>query len=153
MTNTNISTGFSILRFCRNNVLSLCSFALLLSCTDGDDFDYSKNGLLITGTEQGAIQNFVVEETPATYPITVKTTKKTDTDLTVTLAIDPSLVENYNAVNNTSYYPIPEGSVELDDSQVLIKEGSAQSSAAIVRVVSTEDFQEGRTYLIPVTIR
>ena len=144
---------FSVLRFFRNNILSLCSFALLLSCTDGDDFDYSKNGLLITGTEQGAIQNFVVEETPATYPITVKTTKKTDTDLTVTLAIDPSLVENYNAVNNTSYYPIPEGSVELDDSQVLIKEGSAQSSAAIVRVVSTEDFQEGRTYLIPVTIR
>ncbi len=144
---------FSVLRFCRNNVLSLCSFALLLSCTDGDDFDYSKNGLLITGTEQGAIQNFVVEETPATYPITVKTTKKTDTDLTVSLAIDPSLVENYNAVNNTSYYPIPEGSVELDDSQVIIKEGSAQSSAVNVRVISTEGFQEGRTYLIPVTIR
>lgn len=148
-----IPPRFSVLRFCRNNVLSLCSFALLLSCTDGDDFDYSKNGLLITGTEQGAIQNFVVEETPATYPITVKTTKKTDSDLTVSLAIDPSLVENYNAVNNTSYYPIPEGSVELDDSQVIIKEGSAQSSAVNVRVISTEGFQEGRTYLIPVTIR
>ena len=31
---------FSVLRFFRNNILSLCSFALLLSCTDGDDFDY-----------------------------------------------------------------------------------------------------------------
>ncbi len=131
--------------------LCLC-LSLLLSCSDGDDFDYSKNGLLVTGTEQGAIQNFVVEDTPAAYPITVKTTKKVDGNVSVSLAIDPTLVERYNAANHTSYYPIPAGAATLSDSEVTIAEGTAQSSAATVSVVNTDDFQEGRTYLIPVTI-
>lgn len=128
------------------------TLCLLMACSDGDDFDYSKNGLLIAGTEQGAIQNFVVEATPATYAVTVKTTKKAESDITVGLAIDPSLVDAYNAANNTSYYAIPAESVVLDDSQVAIGTGTAQSTAATVRVVSTDRLQEGRTYLIPVTI-
>jgi hypothetical protein len=133
-------------------LLTACSF-LLDSCTDGDDFKYNKNGLLVTGTEKVNVQKFVVEDTPSAYGITVKSTKKVDEDVNLTMAIDTSLVTKYNSENGSSYYPIPLSCVELDNPNLTIDEGSAVSTSANVKVTSTEDFVEGLSYLIPVTIK
>ncbi|MBQ9570959.1 MAG: DUF1735 and LamG domain-containing protein, partial [Prevotella sp.] len=57
-----------------------------------------------------------------------------------------------NKLNGTSYQPIPQNAVQLENTQVTIKEGTAISTSAAVRVVSTEDFTEGVTYVIPVTV-
>ncbi len=126
----------------------------LMSCnSEGDNFDFGKNGLLITGTGSSVVQSFVVEDTPSTYPITVSSTRKVNEDMKLTIAIDNSLVESYNTQNGTNFYPIPEGAVELSGTEVTLKAGTALSSAVDVSVVSTEDFAEGRTYMIPVTIK
>ena len=71
----------------------------------------------------------------------------------MTLGLDASKVEEYNKENTTNYFAVPESAVEIVNPQVKIASGSAVSSAAQVKVVSTEDFVEGRTYLIPVTIK
>lgn len=126
----------------------------LVSCnSEGDNFDFGKNGLLITGTGSSVVQSFVVEDTPSTYPITVSSARKVNEDMKLTIAIDNSLVESYNTQNGTNFYPIPEGAVELSGTEVTLKAGTALSSAVDVSVVSTEDFAEGRTYMIPVTIK
>lgn len=140
---------------------SILSAALLLlaggfgltSCTDGDDFDWNKSGLFVSGTENNPVVKFTVEDTPASYSVTVQSTKTVSSDVTIQLAIDSSKVSEYNAQNNTTYFSIPESAVELDNPQVTIAAGSAISSVATVRVVSTEDFVDGRTYVVPVTVK
>lgn len=125
----------------------------LTGCTDGDDFNYDRNGLLITGTESSPLQKFVVEDTPASYPITVSSTKKVGSDVDLTIAIDTTLVAQYNKENGTNYYAIPDGAVKLSGTSLKIKAGEAISSAANVEMSSTDNFKEGRTYMIPVTIK
>ena len=141
---------------------SLMSAALLLMAggtvltgcnAEGDDYDYCKNGLLVVGTEVTPVQKFVVEDTPSSYPISIQATSKVESDVKVSLAIDTALVSQYNLKNGSSYYGIPLDCVELENSEVTIKAGSAVSTATAVKVVSTESFVEGRSYMIPVTIK
>ena len=63
--------------------------ALLSSCNaEGNNFDFEKNGLLMTGTEINPVQKLVVEDTPSAYNLTVKATRKVDQDTKVELSID-----------------------------------------------------------------
>ena len=102
-------------------------------------------------TERGLLK-FTVEETPSTYPITVSATGKAKEDITVSIKVDNSLVEKYNADNKTSYYATPEGAVALEKSQVVIEKGKATSDISLLSVVSADEFVDGRIYIIPVTI-
>ena len=120
--------------------------------SEGDRFDYQKVGLLISGTEQVPVQRFTVDGLPAAYAVTVKATRRCQSPVTVRLAIDTALVRAYNAKHGTAYYPVPASSVTLENSEVTIPQGEALSTAAQVKVVSTDDFIEGATYVVPVTI-
>ena len=141
--------------------LNIISAALLMiagsvftACnSEGDDFKWDKSALFLSGTENNPIVKFVVEDTPASYAVTVQSTKKVDSDVKVELAIDASKVDEYNAANGSNYVAAPEGSVELEQSTVTISAGAAISSAANVKVLSTEELVEGRNYVIPVTMK
>ena len=134
-------------------VALLLALSLAACNSEGDNFDYQKVGLLISGTEQMPVQRFTVDELPASYAVTVKATRRCSKDVTMSLAIDTALVRDYNAKHGTAYYPVPASSVALENDVVTIKQGEALSTAAQVKVVSTDDFIEGATYVIPVTIR
>lgn len=135
--------------FCSVALFGLC----LLACSEGDDFDYNKNVAYITGTEVTPIAKFVVEDTPSSYAVTASTAMQVDKDVKVKFAIDPSLVDVYNTENNTSYYPIPDGAVEISGEDAVINKGKTFSSPATIKLVSTENFSDGRIYLIPVTMQ
>lgn len=131
----------------------IAALALLLgSCTEADKFDPNKEVILMTGTDSAPLLKFTVEETPSTYPITVSATGKAKEDITVSIKVDNSLVEKYNAENKTSYYATPEGVVALEKSQVVIEKGKATSDISLLSVVSADEFVDGRIYIIPVTI-
>lgn len=134
-------------------VAALFGLAMFTACSDGDDFDYGKKGIFVTGTETDPLVKFVVEDTPSSYAITAQSTKKATSDIKVDFAIDNSLLEGYNSTHATSFQPVPDGSVEIENPEVEIKEGSALSSVAKVKVVNTENFADGVTYVIPVTIK
>lgn len=135
------------------NLLFFTCLAMLFGCTEGDNFNYNKKGILITGTESDPLIKFSVEDTPSTYPITAKATKKVTSDVNIIFAIDTTLVAKYNQKNGTSFFAPPAGSVELEHPEVVISSGTALSSAAQAKVVDTENFKDGRTYVIPVTIK
>ena len=136
------------------SALCIAAFLITAGCTsEGDKFDYNKKVLLITGTDKDPLTQFVVEDTPASYIVTASATDKVTEDVTVTFAQDNSLVDVYNADNKTNYYAIPENSVQLEGTEGVIKAGRASSTGVTVRIISTEDFKEGRTYVIPVTIK
>jgi hypothetical protein len=130
----------------------LIALAFAACDSEGDKFDYQKVGLLISGTEQVPVQRFTVEDLPAACAVTVKATRRCSKAVTVRLAIDTALVRSYNAKHGTAYYPVPASAVTLENSEVTIPEGEALSSSAQVKVLSTDDFIEGATYVIPVTI-
>lgn len=140
-----------------NKKIGQCFIAMLSvflwGCAEGNSFDYNKNVLYITGTEEDPVKKFVVEDTPASYPVTVSSTAKVDEDVDVKFVFDPSAVETYNAKHKTNFYAVPESAISIEGSNVSIKKGSTFSDPAYVKVVSTEDFQEGRTYLIPLTVQ
>ena len=133
--------------------VALVLVALAACDSEGDKFDYNKVGLLITGTEQVPVQRFTVDELPAAYAVTVKATRRCERAITLQLAVDTSLVRAYNASHGTAYYPVPASCVSIEDSEVIIKQGEALSTAAQVKVLNTEGFIEGATYVIPVTIK
>ena len=137
------------------NITAILLMALSLAAcnSEGDKFDYGKVGLLITGTEQVPVQRFTVDELPSTYAVTVKATRRTASDVIVRLAIDTALVRTYNAQHGTAFYAVPLSSVKLENNEVTIRQGEALSTTAQVKVVSTDDFIEGVTYVIPVTIQ
>nr|WP_320057907.1 DUF1735 and LamG domain-containing protein [uncultured Bacteroides sp.] len=124
----------------------------IVSCTEGDKFDYGKTVVLITGTETTPVTKFVVEDTPSTYAVTASATNVVDKDVKVTFAIDNSQVEAYNKEHGTNYFALPDGAVTLDGANAVIQAGKSYSTPSIVKVVSTENFAEGRVYVVPVTM-
>lgn len=142
------------------NISKLSAVALIAlgamavaSCSDGDDFDYNKKGIFVTGTESTPLVKFSVEDTPSTYTVTAQTTKKAESNIKVDFAIDNSLVDEYNEKNGSSFFAAPEGTVVIDNPEVTISAGAALSSTAQVKVVSTEGWDDSRTYVVPVTIK
>jgi hypothetical protein len=131
--------------------LSACLF-VLSSCNDADNFDYSKEVLVMTGTEDSPIVSFVVEDTPSSYPVTVSATGKVTETVNVDLKVDNSLVDKYNREHKTSYYALPESAFQFKDPKVTIETGKAASDPTSLTLTSTEDFVDGRIYIIPVTI-
>ncbi len=132
-------------------VTAVCAF-MVFGCNDADRFDYDKEVLIMTGTDSNPIVKFTVEDTPSTYAVTVSATGKVTSPVTVTLAIDNSLVDTYNSEHQTSYYSLPTSALSLTDNVVTIETGNASSSIASLQVLSTDDFIDGRVYIIPVTM-
>lgn len=131
--------------------VAICLFA---GCnSEGDNFDYGKEVILVTGTEESPLVKFVVEDTPSSYIVTASSTGKVSNDVTVNFAQDNSLVDTYNTAHSTNYFAIPESAVKVVGSEGVIKAGSAASTGVTVSIVSTEDFINGRTYVIPITIK
>lgn len=124
------------------------------ACTaDGDSFEYGKTGFLMTGTEKNPLVKFSIENPGDAYSVTVSSTAKVTEDVTLSLAIDNSLVEQYNAENGTNFAACPEGVAKLSESTVKIKAGSALSDAVKMSIETMDKFEDGPTYLVPVTIK
>lgn len=128
--------------------------ALVMSaCTEGDKFDYSPNVAFMSGTDVNPITKFVVEDTPSFENVSVSLSKPAEKDLHVRLAIDPSKVDEYNKAHNTNFFAVPNGCAELVTTEAVIPAGKSFSEAVQVRMNSTATFEEGRVYVVPVTIK
>lgn len=109
--------------------------------------------ILVTGTEVSPIVKFSVENTPAEYTVTATVTHKAQQDINVRFEFDPGAVDKYNAENKTTYYTVPESAINITNLSTVIKAGSAASTPVSVKVISTSPLLDGRSYLIPLTIR
>jgi hypothetical protein len=117
-----------------------------------------KNGfgdavILITGTESTPIVKFSVENTPSEYNVTATATYRATEDMQVGFALDTAAVASYNKEHNTTYYAVPAGAIDISNLETVIKAGSSTSSAVSVKVISTSPLVDGRSYLIPLTIK
>jgi hypothetical protein len=140
--------------YIKKGLFIVASICLFWGCTkEGDNFDYEKDVILVTGTETTPLVQFKVEDTPSSYIVTSSATDKVSEDVHITYEIKNSLIDEYNKKYNTSYFAAPTTAVEMSDSEDIIESGKASSSGISIAIVSTEDFITGRTYVIPVTIK
>jgi len=109
--------------------------------------------ILVTGTEVGPVVKFAVENTPAEYSVTATATHKTTEDINVVFEFDTAAVGRYNAEFKTSYYVVPDAAIDITDLATVIKAGSSASTPVSVKVISTSPLIDGRSYLIPLSIK
>jgi hypothetical protein len=109
--------------------------------------------ILITGTEVDPIVKFTVENTPAEYSVSATSTHKASEDINVVFELDPEAVEKLNTEKNTTYYTVPDGAVEITGLSTVISAGASSSTPVSVKVISTSPLIDGRSYLIPLTIK
>ena len=140
-----------MMKYIKFGILAACAFAFA-GCVEGDFFEPSPEGVVMTGTDINPMIKFAVEGEDATYPVTVSATGPVSEDVRVSIKIDNSLVESYNKAYRTSYYALPDNATKLTTNEVVIEKGKTSSETSLFSIVSRDAFQDGRIYVVPVTI-
>jgi hypothetical protein len=137
-----------------NILLSACMLLTLSNCTKKTNgTDFGQPVILATGTDVSPIVKFAVENTPSQYAVTATSTYKATVNTTVTFALDTAAVTTYNKEHNTTYFAAPAAAIDISNLATVIKAGSSVSSAVTVKVISTAPLMDGRSYLIPLSIK
>ena len=87
---------------------------------------------------------------------TVKLNVKTDTvgsesNLTFTLKADMALVEAYNEANSTECVEMPSSCYSFDKTELTVSRYGKSSTTGTLKITA-KDLEQGKTYLLPVTI-
>lgn len=131
----------------------LCGVIIGLFMQGCEKFDYEKNHLFIAGLDNSPVVKFAVEDTPSTYAVAVSSSAKVSEDVNITFELAPAEVDNYNKIHKTNYFPIPESAIEVENWKAVIKAGKSSSSSVYVKLVSTEEFEDGCVYVVPLRIK
>lgn len=107
--------------------------------------------IYFTGTEQTPETKLTLDG-PGSIGLSVSSSTKADKDVNVKLEVQPDQVDAYNKQTGKSYIAMPAGSYSLATGSVTIKGGTNVSNSVALSVTSLNNFKEGATYCIPVTI-
>lgn len=134
-----------------NHIITACT-ALLLSfvgCKNAEDIQHA---IYFTGTEVDPAIIYTIDG-PQDVGFSVSASAPVADETEVTVAVAPELVEGFNALYGTNYVPLPAGSYEMHDDVLIIGEGQSRSASGKFSIVKLDDFKEGTTYCMPITIR
>lgn len=131
-------------------LILMMAMVVISACKKTLSFD---DVILITGTQENKLVKFTVEGVPSSFAVTATATDKVESDVNVSFEVDTTLVEQYNTEMSAKYYVLPKGSYELVGNNAVIKAGTNVSNAVTVYIRSLEKFVDGRTYILPVTIK
>jgi hypothetical protein len=106
----------------------------------------------ITGTESSDTRTLVVDGLPSEVAFSVTLADIIDKAVEVDIAADPTLVEAYNRKYHKNYKPLPAGSFNLSASTLRIEPEDLRSNAVKLVIVDDSQFEEGSSYLVPVSI-
>ena len=128
----------------------LFAAALATGCQESAEYEPV---VYMTDAQSVPSMSVTIDELPASTAVSVTASEKVSHDLEVTLELRPDLVESYNLKYGKNYLPLPEGSYEFLNDKVVISAGFTTSSMADFTVTSMDDFAEGATYCMPVSIQ
>lgn len=139
-----------------------------MGCKDNEDY---RDVIYMSGVENSVSRLFTVDPELAASEIAfnVSSSDKMAKNMIVDLKADLSLIDSYNNRFMKNYKPLPEGSyklsrpgidandtnkegLSLNSNQVLIKSGSSVSTPMKLSISDLSKFEEGVTYVLPVSI-
>lgn len=132
-------------------LLSACSESIEVGTIDENGYTTSSDVLGYTINEEGKRSNSLVElrqeNQTALY---LDLSKNAPQNVNGTFKYDKSVLDTYNAANETSYELFPESLVSLSESGAIsIEKGSKKSKAVNVNIKTGAALKEGITYVIP----
>lgn len=121
---------------------------LLSACKNADDF---QDVIFFTGTETSPVTQFVIDG-PTDMGLSVSASCLVAGDVTVHIKTSPELVEQYNKENGKKYELLPDGCYEFSDKTIILSQGKYVSKPIRLSITSVDQFEEGVTYCLPVSI-
>ena len=143
----------------KNNINRLTLLLLVLlggvgftSCSDDDNDFIELPTIEMPQSEAGPVSidyREILDAGSYVYDYTIKLDKPAATTLLCDIAVDESMVEAYNAANNTSYKMMPAFVYELQAKNAIVKAGQQESNSLSVKFLSLFGLVEGEEYLLP----
>lgn len=124
--------------------------AALCSCQETAEY---RPVIYMTDAQGNPAKAIRVEEAPASVDVSVSASEKVSRNTTIELEMRPDLLNAYNANYSKAYAVLPEDSYSFSETTVVIEEGFIKSNPVEFTVTSIEDFIEGTTYCMPVSIK
>lgn len=115
---------------------------------------YFDNAVYLDVAAVKADQNLTVKKTLTELECKVVVTLAypSDDDIKVSLAVDPYLVEDYNALHGTSYPALTADHYALSTESVVIDAGRTMSEEISLKISGLESLEIDATYIVPLTI-
>ena len=108
--------------------------------------------IYMTDAQKTVSKSVTIDTPPAGTEISVSSSVPVNKDTKIKISLRPDLLEEYNAKYQKNYVVPPADSYTLSGDEVVISAGYSRSSEVDFTVTSLDDFQEGTTYCMPVSI-
>lgn len=131
-------------------IACLTSMFFIVGC-DNADYKILDNAIYFSEAESGGFEKITADpENVTTTTLNIRLAEALAEDVEATLVIDPSILEEYNAANSTTYEVLPEKYYSFNK-DVMIKAGdiSAEATTFSIKPYATPN---GESYAIPVAI-
>ncbi len=122
---------------------------IFFSCKDAAEYH---DVLFISGTEESTSRMFTVDVAPSEIAFSVTAPDRVGELIEITVKENLNLVESYNKEFHKNYEALPAGSFELSSNTTTIQSGEFVSQQVKVSVIDLSGFEEGVTYLLPISI-
>ena len=139
----------------RNNIknyfIACADIVSFLNGYDNADYKILDNAIYFSEAESGSFEKITADpENVTTTSLNIRLAEALAEDVEATLVIDPSILEEYNAANSTSYEVLPENYYTFNK-DVKIKAGdvSAEATNFSIKPYATPN---GESYAIPIAI-
>lgn len=122
--------------------------SIFTSCKNAEDL---RDVIYFTGTETSPAVSYTING-PAELGVTVTSSCLAPTDQKISIKANPGMVSSYNEEYKKNYKAVPESNYKLSQNEVILKAGENVSEQLILSLLSTEGFEEGVVYCMPLTI-
>ena len=133
-------------------LLSGCLF--VASCNKADDVTYNGEGnIYMPSAARNTNIDLILADTAQTLPFSAAYggLNYPSQDITVSFAIDSSVVSSYNVANGTNYIMMPASAFTLSATSATIKSKETSSEVVNIQVI-TNNLDKSLKYIIPVSI-
>ena len=124
-------------------ILALCA-----SCKESLQY---VDVVYFTGSENTTVSNMYLDG-PTSMGLSVTSSCKVDSDMTVDIEVDADALESFNKENGTAYTLLPASSYTISSMSPVIKEGSSVSAPVYLSINGLDDLEEGVLYCLPLKI-
>lgn len=129
-----------------NLLLIIC---LLGGCKNADDF---QDVIYFTGTESDKSIQISVDENDCSLGLSITATKRVEEDVVASIGIMEDKLPSFNKSVGKNYKLLPQECYSLSDSEISILANNHVSTPIKLNISNTDQFEEGVTYCLPVSL-
>lgn len=137
----------------KKNILFAVALTVLSLSSCQQKYSVIDNMVYLKDVEKTASKKLTINDEGAETVLVSRLGQKADVDVNVEYAIDPSFVDEYNRVNGTDYFALPEEYCSFSESKSTIKAGEINSAPVTLSIRPLDDkIDPSKKYAVPVSI-